>query len=591
MLRENSIRGLNRRIAVGASALSLAALLISATVSAQQLPNAGQELERQQERRPEPPTFPSAIITPSKSASEVADEGPLIPVNAFLFTGELSVFPESLLQAQVADAIGTALSLKALKKVLERIKTLYSKNGYFLSQVITPPQDVTEGAIRVEIFEGRRDELPQGTLIKGEDLRINPDRLKAIIDTALPPNQPMQELSLERGMLLISDLPGVKAKVSLEPGSKTGTTRLLLDVKESPIVVVRAGGDNAGGRLLGATRLNLGLELNNPTGRGEQFIANAAKSLGTGKMNYLSLEYSQPVGSRGLRLGINYSYLNYDVGKEFTSLDASGSGRAWSFDATYPLIRSRLSNLTLQGGLDYKSLESTTSGITTSGSEVAAGRIGLNASHVDEFWSGGITEVGMTLHRGDFDLSKVAAGLAMDQAANGPHTHGKYSKMRWYLRRNQRTTDKLIMVMNIRGQTAFGNLGSPEKFQLGGPTGVRAYPGGEASGDSGYIGTLEGQYNIGSVAKLGNLQLITFYDWGHIRQYHTASNLLMTTPNSYHLHGYGIGVKISSKDQYDVSLTWARRTGKNPTRDPVTANDSDGSHDLDRFWMTALYQF
>ncbi len=147
------------------------------------------------------------------------------------------------------------------------------------------------------------------------------------------------------------------------------------------------------------------------------------------------------------------------------------------------------------------------------------------------------------------------------------------------------------MVMNIRGQTAFGNLGSPEKFQLGGPTGVRAYPGGEASGDSGYIGTLEGQYNIGSVAKLGNLQLITFYDWGHIRQYHTASNLLMTTPNSYHLHGYGIGVKISSKDQYDVSLTWARRTGKNPTRDPVTANDSDGSHDLDRFWMTALYQF
>ncbi len=170
------------------------------------------------------------------------------------------------------------------------------------------------------------------------------------------------------------------------------------------------------------------MELNNPTGRGEQFIANAAKSLGTGKMNYLSLEYSQPVGSRGLRLGINYSYLNYDVGKEFTSLDASGSGRAWSFDATYPLIRSRLSNLTLQGGLDYKSLESTTSGITTSGSEVAAGRIGLNASHVDEFWSGGITEVGMTLHRGDFDLSKVAASLAMDQAANGPHAHGNTVK-------------------------------------------------------------------------------------------------------------------------------------------------------------------
>ncbi|MES9855540.1 MAG: ShlB/FhaC/HecB family hemolysin secretion/activation protein [Sedimenticola sp.] len=593
MFKKNVTENWDYALTIKAIIITLFALLTSMSVSAQQLPSAGQELERERQREEQRklPSFPSEIIEPAKPTRPISDAGVKIPVISFVFTGEMSVFPESVLQAQVADAIGKELSLKELKSIVARIETLYTEHGYFLSQAIIPPQDATEGTIRLEIIEGYRDESPAGLQIEGENLRIHPEKIRAIIKSALPSNQPVQQLALERGVLLIKNLSGVDAEINLDQGGKPGTTRLILDVKESPMIAASAGVDNTGSRLLGSTRVNLSMNVSNPMGWGEQLTANAAKSLGTGSLDYLSLGYSHPLGSRGLRLGLNYNHLNYNVGKEFTSLNASGSSNAWGVDARYPVILNRLNNLSLLGGMDYKLSEEKTGSIKTGASKIISKRIGLGASHVDEFWNGGITEGMITYHWGDLDLSEVASSLAADQAATGPHTHGQYSKIEWNLRRTQRTTDNFFIVADIRGQTALDNLGSSEKIQLGGPSGVRAYPGGEASGDSGYITTLEGQYTVKSAAKYGDARLIFFYDWGHIQKYHTASNLVMTTPNSYNLHGYGIGIKVTQQNSYDISLTWARRTGKNPARDAVTGNDADGSRDLDRFWITALYNF
>ncbi len=94
--------------------------------------------------------------------------------------------------------------------------------------------------------------------------------------------------------------------------------------------------------------------------------------------------------------------------------------------------------------MDYKLSEEKTGSIKTGASKIISKRIGLGASHVDEFWNGGITEGMITYHWGDLDLSEVASSLAADQAVTGPHTHGQYSKIEWNLRRTQRTTDNFF---------------------------------------------------------------------------------------------------------------------------------------------------
>ena len=568
---------------------ALLGIFASSPLFGQDLPISGQVLEsqRQQEERRDIPSVPSEIVKPTE---EIVDKGVKIFVKSFVFTGEISVFTEPKLQAQVADAIGKQLSLKELKNVAARISTLYHEHGYFLSQVILPPQDVTEGVVTLQIVEGRRDGAPAGIEIKGEKLRISSEYLKAIIDTAVPANQPIQQLSLERGVLLITDLPGVHATVNLEPGEEAGTTRMILDVIEGPRYDIRIGFDNSGSRLLGAWRATSSVNFNDLMGWGEQLTTYYAKSVGSGDMDYLNLGYTHPVGAQGLRFGVNYSYMPYDVGKEFASLNASGTAETWSADAYYPLIRNRLTNVKLRAGLDLISLEDKVGSTKTGDSDIVAARFGIQASHVDNFWGGGFTEGGMTFHQGDLDLSGTASAYAADQSATGTHSHGIYRKIRWNARRIQRGSKKYLLFANIKGQTAFDNLGSSEKFQLGGPYGVRAYPVGEAVGDSGFIATLEGQYAT-KTPKHTDVRLIAFYDWGYIRQNHDASNLTMTTPNSYHLHGYGLGVKVSQQGKYDVSLTWARRIGKNPARNPMTGDDSDGSLDRNRFWFSAVYYF
>ena len=64
---------------------------------------------------------------------------------------------------------------------------------------------------------------------------------------------------------------------------------------------------------------------------------------------------------------------------------------------------------------------------------------------------------------------------------------------------------------SLRGQQASKNLDSSEKFSLGGPYGVRAYACGEASGDEGWLGSLELRHGITS-----SLAASVFPDFGRV---------------------------------------------------------------------------
>jgi hemolysin activation/secretion protein len=138
-------------------------------------------------------------------------------------------------------------------------------------------------------------------------------------------------------------------------------------------------------------------------------------------------------------------------------------------------------------------------------------------------------------------------------------------------------------------QRANRNLDSSEKLNLGGASGVRAYPGAEGSGADGQTLSLEARWRLPS-----GLNFSVFYDWGQI----TAVNHVNTAPsgaeltplNAYSLHGYGVSVSWAAPFGAQVKGTWARRLGSNPN--PTAAGlDQDGSLDLDRFWLTASLPF
>ena len=559
----------------------------------QQIPNAGQELRKQQQQKSfkSLPTIIPDVASPVEEIKKKSKNETTIHVKKFILTGEIAVFYRQQLYALLDEHIGKKMTLSELFEVIDQLTLYYRSRDYMLAKALLLPQDITEGVITIEIQEGKLDEDQNGVIINNKGDRLNVDFVKKIFNQAVKPGSVIRTDKLERGVLLINDLPGVTTSVNLEPGSMIGTTRAVLDVTEDSLFNSKIAWDNTGSRLTGAYKGSIQTDINNLSGYGDQISAIYQGSLDGGAFHYTNISSTIPIGYSGLKLGGSFQYLAYEAGKEFKDIDSKGDAYQWGINAEYPLIRSRKTNLWMQGGFIQKILSDETLGTSTNHKFLNIGSLGLVATHVDNYWGGGYTQGSLTAFYGANDLTGLQSSFQADQSATGAHTDGNFAKLSFNLRRIQKGTDDFNLIANISGQIASKNLSSSEKFQLGGATGVRAYPSGEASGDHGVLINIDGIYTLIRNTWFGDINFIGFYDWGRIQQFENSDNLILSSPNNYNLSGYGFGLKAGIPGRFDINLTVARRIGNNPAKDIVTGKDSDGSLDETRFWFSTSLLF
>ena len=482
------------------------------SVFAQTLPDAGSELQKQERleqfrRLPDQIPEKKERVTP---APKPAADTVTVFVKDFVFTGSITVFSPDELRQIVAPYVNRNNSLDDIQAAVDAVTNAYQTQGYILGRAVLPPQEITDGIITIEVYEGILDSDESGIRINGTDIRIREERVRGILSSAVKQGQALEEKALERGVLLISDLPGIHASANLEKGNSPGTTRIVLDVTESPVLRPAVSIDNTGSRLTGEYRSTFDLDINDNFGYGEQISVTGQKSLGAGDYQYLKVEGSVPLGNNGFRLSSSLRRLEYKAGKEFASLDSEGTATLWTVDGHYPVIRQRSTSLYTNIGVEYKKLIDSSLGSTTNHRVIRHVKAGLTATHVDDFLEGGFTIASVNGYKGHADLKGNDASFAADQGANGADTHGTYEKLMFDVRRIQRASDDFYVIADISGQVASGNLTSSEKFQLGGVSGVRAYPGGEGSGDNGILASIEGRYMLMSGTPVGDVRLSAF---------------------------------------------------------------------------------
>ena len=135
---------------------------------------------------------------------------------------------------------------------------------------------------------------------------------------------------------------------------------------------------------------------------------------------------------------------------------------------------------------------------------------------------------------------------------------------------------------------------SSEKFILGGPGGVRAYPSGEGSGDAGWVSNLELRYELPDWTNLGSLQLLGFADTGRVTLHRNPWAGAVTNAgnaNSYGLSGAGMGVNLATRGDWSLRTTLAWTLGDNPGRSASTPQNADGRTDSWRFWVQMAAAF
>ncbi len=534
---------------------------------AQQQPDAG-SLSREVERRAPVLPVPSAplLIEPAVTAPAVPKV--VVRVNEFVLTG-VTLMAESDLQAVLLPFKGRDLSFTELQKAADAVAQAYRRQGYLVRAGL-PEQDLSSGRLMIAVVEGRLSELRVDA--GGATLRLREDTVRRFLLSRQKLGDAIRADDLQRGISLLNDQPGIKADLLLEPGRREGESLAVVRVRDEPLLSGTVQMDNTGVLTTGSQRAQAFLNLDDPLGMGDQLGLGVLK---TSHSDYGRLAYSLPVGGQGLRVGVSISRLNYDY-------TASGSQFAGTADITsltmgYPLLRGVETNINVVASVDDKHFQNTIASVEINNKQARVATLGLSADRNDALGGGGVLLGGLHWSRGDLNLERNSSDFGADQT--GAQRQGSFDKFQFNLARLQQISVRHTAWLAVSGQAAGKNLDSSEKFSLGGVSGVRAYPSGEASGDDGWLMTAEWRYQLNPA-----VQLSGFYDRGGIKRDHTryAGTL---DPNSVVLSGAGVGVKSLLGYGVSISASAAWRIGDNPLRD-AAGKDSDGSHRSPRVWLS-----
>ena len=356
-------------------------------------------------------------------------------------------------------------------------------------------------------------------------------------------------------MLLIYDLPGVvPGTPAFTPGGQPGETDLTLELAQGRGFGANAAVDNFGSRFTGRDRLNAQLSLLSPAGLGDRLTFDGTKAWPGLELGRLA--YQVPLGGDGLRAGAAYTELHYRLGGSFAPLDAAGDARTQTFNLSYPIVRSRDFNVSVQASSDRRKFADRQQATeTASDKSIGYHAITLSADVHDTIGGSGSAAFGLGYGWGKLSIDTPAV-LAVDAAS--ARTDGNYGKWSLYALRLQRLTERASLYFSFNGQLADNNLDSSEKIVLGGPYGVRAYAQGEVAGDSGYVLSAEAHYDMPAPNGLGALQLLGFIDHGAVT---ISRNRFLTGDNHRALSGAGAGVVWSRGDSLQLRFTFATRIG------------------------------
>ncbi|MBI5331521.1 MAG: ShlB/FhaC/HecB family hemolysin secretion/activation protein [Betaproteobacteria bacterium] len=554
----NAVKG--RR--VGGRYLQWSLLVIGVLMNgygfAQALPDAGRVLEGV--RAPVPgvkkPVQINEASEPQTYRPALQEDSSIrIPVKDIRLSGFV-VFPPTEMRPLYEGVLDREVSLGELTATVEKITTFYRDQGFLLARAYLPEQEIKDGVVEVTVLVGSFDR----THIVNQS-RLNDEAAEALAQSVVK-GAPVTEWAVERATYLAEDMPGVEARGLLRPGSVTGTTDFVLDLREDePLRVLSFKYDNEGSMYTGRHRFNAGLNLSNPSGKGDRF---SAQLLTTGiGVRSLSASYDYPLNYNGTRLTTTASYSTYQLMEDYrASFGRYGSAQVLGLSLTHAVKRTRLSNFYVTAGFDSKSMRDHTplyDSLEDPLSDPLAKRrvnkltFGISGNEKSK---DGSRYFSYSLSSSIGYVSLLTSGLVLSDASVS--TSGFFSKQELKLTYLQHLWDTNSLQIVYSGQRAGKNLDSSEQFSIGGSTGVRAYPQGEGGGDDVHQINVELQHGMGEMGG-GFATGFLFFD-------HANSQIRHAPPAGYtgnrrQLSALGFGLDWNNSLGYTFRGIFAHRLG------------------------------
>ncbi|MDX1432255.1 MAG: ShlB/FhaC/HecB family hemolysin secretion/activation protein [Gammaproteobacteria bacterium] len=479
------------------------------------------------------------------------------------------------------------MTIGQIQEVAAAVTERYRRSGFILAQAIVPAQEVDDGVVTIEVFEGKLGAVRfQGNEMYRDAVLAEP--FTDLIDA------PVTASGIESAILATGDFPGVSVFGVFQPGTEVGETDLVIRVQDERRWQASLRGDNYGTRYTGQYRVFADVQVNNLTGGGDRFYAAYLRQFDPTNGRFWQLEYEHPIGSPDTTIGTSLQKNPFDVGSDLESLGLSGQSEIFSLFGRHSLVRSR--ELNVATIVAWQRIKATTSQETQPifEDELSVLEIEFNFDSIDSRARGlNLGALGFTIGLGDLlggHGSLEAAEQTVPpsrQGASGKYASNDFFKVYGSYSRLQTLLEDVSLLLRTDGQYSSSLLTSVEQFSIGGPASVRAYPVAEALFDSGVFGSLELTVNAPGFSRVpawggltwGQLLRVSFFtDFA----YGSLNDPLPTDRSSESFYGYGAGLAFGIPGELNGRVQYARPFGGSPR--PTDGDDG-------RWWFELTYQF
>jgi hemolysin activation/secretion protein len=483
--------------------------------------------------------------------------------------------PPGLLDKYLSSHTMQKKTLVELRKLAAQLeKQLQTEHGLPSAKVWVPLQEDKLGVIDIRVLPGQIREVR----LASPATHARQTRALALLTEQFKPGALLDQKALESTSILLTKLLGETPRLSLAPASTIGQYDLILEPVEVEKYSLSASVDNLGNPYINQARDKTQLQVRNALFDAD--LLTLSGQLLTQNQKTALLRYDTPLGLSNFKLGVTNISTRYQLVGTYTSLQAKGDTHITGTDLTHQFVRSAGSGLNLSWRAEALSRLSRSSqaDVVTTDRRVHAFNFGL---YGDAPAWGGTRSVNLVLTKGHADLGHVATDLSNDIA----NIQGYYQKMTVRVEQSIAWGTAQRAQINFSVQRARKNLDSTEAMLVGGMSGVRAYPIGEAAADSGAVLNLEMHHRWNE-----QWRGFVFYDhgWASLRQLPVAGS---TKANNYDINGAGFSIVWSPTNGTEMAIVPAWKLKANAGADTTTGADSDGRSSKARLWVFATHQF
>lgn len=398
------------------------------------------------------------------------------------------------------------VTLAEMADVARQITERYQDAGYVLSRAAAPDEIPEDGTVVIRVIEGFIAQVAIEGEVGGDAalLEAYGDKIAA--------ERPTTIATLERYVLLISDLPGVTVQPLLEPfDTEEGAYKLIL-VMRQVYIGGSAQADNRGSKFIGPYQLQAAAVFNTPFGLYDNARLRVATTPRVSELVFVDGTYALPVGSEGTVVTFEASYDRSSPGFTLEPFDIHSRSLRIELQGAHPIVRSRNLDIYATARFTYRNAISNRLGTRAFEDRLRVLRGGGILSFDDA--ADGRDWMSLEISHG---LDVLGASDSKSMTTSDPSASTDFTKATLDFSRYQRVGEAWGVLVLAAGQYASGQLLASEEMGLGGERFGRAYDPSEITGASGLAGRAEIQRDFWPEGvPVNQIQLYGYYDIGEV---------------------------------------------------------------------------